>query len=111
MEEKLLKKHIGTRIKSFRKQNNLTQNDFCEIINLEQNNLSNIENGKTFPDIKTLFAMIEYGKINPNFLLGFLNDDKDNKYSNIDFELLNSIINLPTRAKESLKEFLKSLNE
>ena len=111
MEEKLLKKHIGARIKSFRKQNNLTQNDFCEIIDLEQNNLSNIENGKTFPDVKTLFAMIEFGKINPNFLLGFLNNNNNNYYSNIDFELLNVIINLPAKAKETLKEFLKSLNE
>ncbi len=111
MEENLLKKHIGARIKSFRKQNNMTQNDFCEIINLEQNNLSNIENGKTFPDIKTLCAMFESAKINPNFLLGFLNNNENDKYSNIDFELLNIIIDMPTKTKEKLKDFLVSLNK
>lgn len=40
---------LGKRIKNLRKQQNITQEQLAELINIDKRNLSNIENGHTFP--------------------------------------------------------------
>ena len=109
MDSNEIKAEIGLRIKAYRCQNKLTQEEFSSIIGLEQSNLSNIENGKKFPDITTLCAIIEKNKIEPNYLLGFLNNNT-NKFDSIDFEIINLLINLPEKSKIFFKQFLESLN-
>lgn len=45
-----MKYELGLRIKSYRKDKKLTQEDLTAIIGLEQSNLSNNETGKSFPE-------------------------------------------------------------
>ena len=45
---------LGKRIKELRKAKNLTQEKMSEIIGIEPNNLSRLENGKNFPTPENL---------------------------------------------------------
>ena len=47
-----LRKPLGNKIKYFRKQKGLTQEQLAEKIGIETNTLSNIETGKTFMSFK-----------------------------------------------------------
>ena len=84
-----------------------TQEPFCSIIELEQPNLSNIETGKTLPDFKTICTIIEKTDIEPNFLFDFLKKIK--KYDNIDYEILELLLNLTCYKKAKIKEFIEIL--
>lgn len=106
MDIKEIRKDLGQRIKAFRTHNNYTQEQFCEIIDLEQPNLSNIENGKNLPDIKTLFSMLENGRIEPNFLFGFFNKNFE-QYTPLDYEIIDLIKDLPVETKILIKNCLK----
>ena len=46
---KELKKLLGARIKELRKERNLTQEQFAELLNIDFRSLSHIECGDTFP--------------------------------------------------------------
>ena len=110
MNELTLKKEIGLRIKSFRNNNNYTQEQFSELIGLDQGNLSKIENGRTFPDIRTICEIINRTNIEPNYLLGFL-INKEGINSTIDTELMALFVDLPDDIKKSLKAFLLTLQK
>lgn len=100
------KKELGLRIKAYRTSKNFTQEQFCSIVNLEQPNLSNIENGKNFPDFNTLCAIIQKTDIEIDFLLGFLKADKT-KYHSIDYEILDLLLNLPEESKIKIKNVIE----
>ena len=106
MDIQRIKNEIGHRLRAFRNHNNYTQEQFCEIISLEQSNLSNIENAKNLPDINTLFSMMENGQIEPNFLFGFFNKNFE-QYSPIDYEILNMLLNLPMESKIRIKNIIE----
>lgn len=106
MDIEEIRKDLGQRIKAFRIRNNYTQEQFCEIINLEQPNLSNIENGKNLPDITTLFSIMENSKIEPNFLFGFFNKNFE-QYTPIDYEILNMLLKLPIESKIRVKNIIE----
>lgn len=106
MDLKALKTQLGKRIKIFRDKKGYTQEQFCEIIDLDQSNLSNIENGKTFPDIVTLHSLIKKAGIEPNFLFGFTDDDNI-KYSPLDYEIIDLFKDLPVETKILIKNCLK----
>lgn len=106
MDIQQIKKEIGQRVRIYRTHHKYTQEQFCEIIDLEQSNLSNIENGKNLPDIKTLFSMLENGRIEPNFLFGFFNQKFD-QYTPLDYEILNMLLNLPIEAKIRIKNIIE----
>ena len=109
MEIQKIRKELGQRVRAFRSHNNYTQEKFCEIINLEQSNLSNIETGKNLPDILTLFSMMENGQIEPNFLFGFFNKNLE-KHKPIDYEILDLLLNLSEESKIKLKGIIELLN-
>lgn len=92
------KLELGLRIKSYRNQNNLTQEEMSSIIGLEQSNLSNIETGKTFPDMTTLCQIINKANIEPNYLLDFLLREKPH-FQSLDLEIVNLLINVPNESK------------
>ena len=54
----------------------LTQENFCNEIDLEIPNLSNIENGKSYPSLQTITKIIQRFKIEPNdlFNISFYDD-------------------------------------
>lgn len=110
MNSESIKREIGLRIKSYRVNNNLTQEQFCSIIDLEQPNLSNIETGKTFPDMTTLCAIFEKSDIEPNYLFNY-NPSKKHSSTSIDLEIFNLLIDLPKDKKEKLKEFISMIQK
>ena len=108
MDYENIKKELGLKIKSYRISKGLTQEQFCAIIELEQPNLSNIENGKTFPDIATLCAIIEKGSIEPNYLFSGLIKNKQN-FTSIDIEIASILTELPISTKQKIKELLETI--
>lgn len=110
MDLEFIKKELGLRIKSYRLNNNLTQEQFCSITDIEQSNLSNIENGKTYPGFTTLCTIIEKCDIEPNFLFDFLKAT-ETKPNNIDYEILDILLTLPEKSKQSIKDVLLMINK
>ena len=108
MDIEKIKIELGLRIKSFRIKNKLTQDAFGGIINLNTSNISNIENGKTYPEFGTLCSLIEHAGIEPNYLFDFLMD-KNKKYNSLDIEIMSRIIDLKENQKQTLNDFLASL--
>lgn len=108
MEVKKLREQLGSRIKTFRTKKGYTQEQFCEIINLDQSNLSNIENGKAFPDIVTLHSIIRNAGIEPNYLFGYTDDDGV-KYTPLDYEIIDLIVKLSKDTKLKLKNIVELL--
>lgn len=109
MEVNNLKEQLGNRIKAFRTKKGYTQEQFCEIINLDQSNLSNIENGKTFPDMVTLYSIVNKAGIEPNYLLGYTDNDGI-KYTPLDYEIIDLIVKLSKDTKVKLKNIIELLN-
>ena len=68
MENLDYKKILGCKIKAIRNSLQLTQESFCNEINLEIPNLSNIENGKNFPSVQTILNILNKFNIEPNEL-------------------------------------------
>ena len=54
MEEKIIKKLLGLRIKQLRKQMKMTQFAISEKISIDQRQIAYIEGGNCFPSLKTL---------------------------------------------------------
>lgn len=109
MDENKLKLLLGCKIKELRELRDLTQEQFCAKINLEQPNLSKLENGKNFPSFTTFLSILEVLQVNPNDILNFLN-----VYSNIemndelDREIFKYISGLPKTTKQVLLEIIKN---
>ena len=49
-----IKKEVGEKIKRLRKRNGLTQEQLAELVDISSRNLSNIEQGISFPKPETL---------------------------------------------------------
>lgn len=66
---------LGHNLRDLRKKRNLTQSALAELIGIETHNLNRIENGKSFPQAKTLVNIINYFGILPYEL--FLERDEE----------------------------------
>ena len=108
MHQTNIKKELGLRIKSYRKQIGKTQEEFSFLLGIEQANLSKIENGKSFPNILTLCAIVEKTSVSTDFLLGFLKKDIE-KRSSIDEKIFELVVDLPEEVKINLKNLLFSI--
>ena len=74
MDIEEFRKCFGENLKNFRKSRGLTQSELAETIGLETHNLNRIENGKSFPQVKTLIHIINYFEIFPYELFIDKND-------------------------------------
>ncbi len=61
---------IGQRIKQLRKEYNLTQQQFAELINLKNSTISLYENEKRQPEFKTLVKIADYFNVTTDWLFG-----------------------------------------
>lgn len=102
------KMHIGQRIKQIRNSLDLTQETFCNAINLEINNLSRIENGKSNPSIKTLQKIIETFNIEPNELFNISFYNNEEMVNKLTFEYYNK---LPFSKKVLILKMIMLINE
>jgi len=66
-----LKKKFGQRIRELRKKRKISQEEFSERVNINQNTLSYIETGKNFCTADTLEKIIIALKIEPYELFNF----------------------------------------
>ena len=57
-------------IKNLRLQNNLSQQQLANILNIKQNTLSNYENGITQPDLDLIVKISDYFGCSIDYLLG-----------------------------------------
>ena len=95
-----LKKQIGRRLKELRNKRNMTQEKFAEMINIEQNTLSCIENGKNFFSAETLENIIKVLGIEPQDVLTF---DHHRSFE----ELLSDINILIKQNPDKIQEFYR----
>ena len=95
-----VKKLLGQNIKRFRKNRNLTQEDFAEMINIAPRNLSRIEVGESFVTAETLDKILIALNINAEDLFAY-EHIKDTK------ELLADIYTLIDDLKTNKKQLEK----
>ena len=98
MDIEEFRKCFGENLKNLRKNKGLTQSELAESIGLETHNLNRIENGKSFPQVKTLINLINYFNILPYELFTNKNDK------------ITSIVGLLNKNPEKLDDFSKILN-
>lgn len=60
---------LGERIKKLRDENNLTQQQLGDIVELHGSNIGRIENGKVFPTSDILLKMADYFNVSTDYLL------------------------------------------
>ena len=58
MDVEEFRRCLGDNLKYLRKKRNLTQSALAEVIGLETHNLNRIENGKSFPQAKTILCTL-----------------------------------------------------
>ncbi len=61
---------VGQRIKQLRKEYNLTQQQFAELINLKNSTISLYENEKRQPEFQTLVKIADYFNVTIDWLFG-----------------------------------------
>jgi transcriptional regulator with XRE-family HTH domain len=71
-------KNLGLKIRFYRESAGLTQGQLSELVNISQNFLSQIENGKRTPSLKTLIKISEILKM-PIFLFFQFDEPKKQK--------------------------------
>lgn len=98
---------IGRKVKEIRKNNNITQETFSEVIGIETSSLSNIETGKSFPSMQTVLNIIEKFNVLPQDLF-------DYKYLDdmplLEHEMVDIIKRQPKDRKQILYRIIKSFD-
>ena len=97
MEEQILRKNLGNKIRQFRKRLNITQEILGEKLSRNQRQISLIENGTSFPTPATLVKMSKIFNCSLKDLFDF---EPFESIENIQFELQKIINYLP---EEKLK--------
>lgn len=83
---------IGSFIKSIRMDNNLTQKEFAERLNVTYQAVSKWENGKNIPDIGIIKQISEEFNVDIDEILNGEKKDKDDKKNNYFYHILGIII-------------------
>lgn len=99
---------LGQKIKYLRLSEKMTQEEFCNRIELENSNLSNIENGKTLPSLQTIIKIITVFRVEPNSFFNFI-EWKPEAESTLMIEIIEYLRLLPDDLKKSFLEILKNI--
>ena len=110
MDDIKCKKLIGLIVKNKRDELGLTQEELSAQLDIDQSNLSNIENGKNYPSFTTFCTLVETLNIEPNEFLSFLKFSNNSKEA-IDIDIQEYIKPLSTKLKTNVLEILKKINE
>ena len=84
--------NIGTTIKKFRTQKDLTQEQLAEYLNVSVSAVSQWESGKTVPDVSTILALANFFDITLDELFDRTSRDKEKelkKYNELEKQYLN----------------------
>ncbi len=71
------------KIKELRKENKITQSKMAMDLDLSQNTISQYENGKREPDIKTLKRIADYFNVSIDYLVEREEYSKINNYKHL----------------------------
>lgn len=63
-------KEIGRRIKNIRKTENLSQEEFAEVIETSSRTVSNVENGLVIPSLQTIANIAEQYHVSIDSIIG-----------------------------------------
>ena len=64
------------RLKDLREDNDLTQKEIAEYLNIRQNTYSQYENGQRQIPLEALIALAKYYKTSADYILGLTNERK-----------------------------------
>ena len=98
------KELFGKSIKNYRKSNNLTQEKFAELIDIDARHVARIEAGGSLPSLETFLKISNVLKISPNDLLKY--KEGVNISENI---LKNDIHDILSRANKEQLELIKKI--
>ena len=98
---------IGKRLKAFRKQNKITQDDIAKELGVTVAYISNIENNKVKMNLKVLSYYAERLGVSIDYLL--YTDSSDS--SSVDAEIAKLIKGLSLKEKEKLIKILRVYSE
>ncbi len=80
IDEEKSRKIIGSRIMQKRKAQGITQNELAEITGLSHKQISNIENGYSFPRMGAFLKLCAYFEVNSDyFISGSIGKNIDDK--------------------------------
>ncbi len=65
---------LTTRMKEFRAQRNLTQEDLAKIVNVRRETITHLEKGKYNPSLKLAFAIAKALDVKVDELFSYTND-------------------------------------
>lgn len=84
INEKKCQKTIGSRIMQKRKASGITQSELAEIIGISCKQISNIENGHSFPRMGTFLKLCSYFDVNSDyFISGTIGKEISDKISEL----------------------------
>ena len=69
---------MGSRIKQFRKKNNLTQSALANLMRTTQDTISLWELGKSYPDAESIVRMAKLFRTSSDYLLGLSDSESKN---------------------------------
>ena len=95
------------KIKEFREEFRITQQELANKLNNVQRNVSNWENGASEPDLETIVKLAEIFNVSIDELFG---RELHNSNSAIENNILSLCKNLSETQKYALMQFLKELN-
>ena len=100
MNNKNAKNILGSRIMQRRKQLSIKQSELAEMLGISDNQISNIENGKSFPKLNNFILLCNILECNADYLLsGILK-------TSIDENILDMIASLSIEEQKTLWQLL-----
>lgn len=94
---------VGSRIRSLRKDRDLTQADLASRIGIQQSDLCRMENGEYKVSLETLFRILSIFEMN---IAEFFHEDLTGTIKDRDTELLRQFHRLGPRSQEEVLDFM-----
>jgi transcriptional regulator with XRE-family HTH domain len=94
---------VGSRIRSLRKDRDLTQADLASRIGIQQSDLCRMENGEYKVSLETLFRILSVFEMN---IAEFFHEDLTGTVKDRDAELLRQFHRLGPRSQEEVLDFM-----
>ena len=75
---------FGARLRKLRKKSKQSQQDIADLLGIKQNQVSEMESGRTTTSFERLYILCEYFDVSADYLLGLTNEprplrEKDNE--------------------------------
>ena len=100
----------GLKIKNYRNKSGYTQEQLCNMLNIDISGLSKIENGRNFPSFDTLCKLFTLLQINPSEFFDFI-CIKNNSADISEIMLIEQVKTLNSKDRNKVVNFIKMLKE